>query len=178
MQSTQHQYNTSQTVGTIAGEKRKAHETLMTDGADAPGTVYGPSIEQPNTQGHIEALGQEINEQGVADDVADNFMMTQVDVQDPLRARVSQTQQAKRSERRQILAFISEERASGYPQPHLYDQHYINKYAYPKGLKCSGPRFDRMHVAKKSLYDMHVPYTRKGFSGWKLTKRPQELGDH
>ena len=27
------------------------------------------------------------------------------------------------------------ERLSGYPQPNLYDKYYINKYAYPKGLK-------------------------------------------
>ena len=29
---------------------------------------------------------------------------------------------------------------------------------------------------KKSLYDMHVPANRRGFSGWKLTKRPFEDG--
>jgi hypothetical protein len=104
--------------------------------------------------------------------------MTQVDVLDPYKARATYSQLGERSARRQILAFISEERLSGYPQPHLYDQHYINKYAYPKGLKCSGPRPDRVQVQKKSLYDMHVPHTRKGFSGWKLTKRPQDLGDN
>ena len=37
---------------------------------------------------------------------------------------------------------MSDERVSGYPQPQLYDQHYINKYAYPKGLKCAGRRTD------------------------------------
>lgn len=26
------------------------------------------------------------------------------------------------------------ERVSGYPKPELYNQHYINKYAFPKGL--------------------------------------------
>ena len=38
---------------------------------------------------------------------------------------------------------LSDEIASGVPQPQLYDQHYINKYAYPKGLKCTGRRLDR-----------------------------------
>ena len=69
---------------------------------------------------------------------------------------------------------ISEERLSGYPQPQLYDQHYINKYAYPKGLKCTGKR-ERDDHKKKSLYDMRAPHNRKGFSGWKLTKRPNEI---
>ena len=72
----------------------------------------------------------------------------------------------------------SEEKLTGYPQPHLYDQHYINKYAYPKGLKCTGRRPDwlieQTSRTKKSLYDMKAPINRKGFSGWKLTKRPQE----
>ena len=52
---------------------------------------------------------------------------------------------------------MSEERLSGYPQPHLYNQHYINKYAYPKGLKCAGRRQDRDDKLKQSLYDMSVP---------------------
>ena len=68
-----------------------------------------------------------------------------------------------------------EERESGYPQPHLYDQHYINKYAYPKGLKCAGRREDRDSEDKKSLYDIVRPQNRKGFSGWKLTKRAEDL---
>lgn len=29
---------------------------------------------------------------------------------------------------------MQNERVSGYPKPELYDQHYINKYAFPKGL--------------------------------------------
>lgn len=73
---------------------------------------------------------------------------------------------------------MSEEINSGYPQPQLYDQHYINKYAYPKGLKCTGRRGERDGQQKKSLYDMNIPQNRKGFSGWKLTKRPQELGEN
>ena len=28
------------------------------------------------------------------------------------------------------------ERVSGFPMPELYNQHYINKYAFPKGLVC------------------------------------------
>ena len=73
-----------------------------------------------------------------------------------------------------MMSQLSDERISGYPQPQLYDQHYINKYAYPKGLKCSGRREDREVNQKRSLYDMRVPQNRKGFSGWKLTKRPQQ----
>lgn len=26
------------------------------------------------------------------------------------------------------------ERVSGFPMPELYNQHYINKYSFPKGL--------------------------------------------
>jgi hypothetical protein len=68
---------------------------------------------------------------------------------------------------------ISDEKVSGYPQPQLYDQHYINKYAYPKGLKTYNKGLDGGSMNKKSLYDMRAPQNRKGFSGWKLTKRPQ-----
>lgn len=68
---------------------------------------------------------------------------------------------------------MSNEKLSGYPQPHLYNQHYINRYAYPKGLKCAG-RMDKDDKVKKSLYDMNIPANRRGFSGWKLTKRPQD----
>ena len=104
--------------------------------------------------------------------------MTQVDLADRTNQDRSQYQTNtadmiyQKTDAPRILAFISEERATGFPQPHLYDKHYINKYAYPKGLKCSGPRHDRIREPKKSLYDMHVPYNRRGFSGWKLTKRP------
>ena len=72
---------------------------------------------------------------------------------------------------------MSDERISGYPQPQLYDQHYINKYAYPKGLKCAGRRTDKEEKIKRSLYDMGIPQNIKGFSGWKLTKRPQDTQD-
>ena len=39
-----------------------------------------------------------------------------------------------------MVSQLSDERVSGYPQPELYDQHYINRYAYPKGLKTCGRR--------------------------------------
>lgn len=29
---------------------------------------------------------------------------------------------------------LSQEQATGFPMPELYNQHYINKYAFPKGL--------------------------------------------
>jgi hypothetical protein len=62
---------------------------------------------------------------------------------------------------------MKDEKHSGYPQPALYDQYYINTYSYPKGLKCV--RKDKDPKFKKSLYDMEAPSYRKGFSGWKLT---------
>ena len=68
---------------------------------------------------------------------------------------------------------LGDEKVSGYPQPELYDQHYINRYAYPKGLKCAGKKM-KEHNVKMSLYDLRAPNNRKGFSGWKLTKRPQD----
>jgi hypothetical protein len=56
----------------------------------------------------------------------------------------------------------------------MSDERYINKYAYPKGLKgCR--RTDKDQKTKRSLYDMNMPQNRKGFSGWKLTKRPQDI---
>ena len=73
---------------------------------------------------------------------------------------------------------MSDERISGYPQPQLYNQHYINKYAYPKGLKFTGRRDGVNERVKKSLYDMRIPQNRRGFSGWKLTKRPNEIEEN
>ena len=72
---------------------------------------------------------------------------------------------------------ISDERQTGYPQPKLYDYHYINRYAYPKGLKCGGLQPTKEAPAgrkTKSLYEMKQPKNRRGFSGWKLTRRPLE----
>ena len=66
-----------------------------------------------------------------------------------------------------MLLSVQEERTSGYPQPQLYDQYFINKYAYPKGLKTC--RRDGEQKVKQSLYDRQAPNNRKGFSGWKLT---------
>lgn len=45
------------------------------------------------------------------------------------------------------------ERVSGYPKPELYDQHYINKYAFPKGL--SSYKKVNKQKQKLSLYDMN-----------------------
>ena len=56
--------------------------------------------------------------------------------------------------------------------PELYNQHYINKYSFPKGLSCI--RKDPNTEAKRprqSIYDMNAQPIRKGVSGWKLTKR-------
>ena len=76
-----------------------------------------------------------------------------------------------------MLMQVQDERQSGYPQPQLYDQYFINKYAYPKGLKCGRRGDESPRTKKKSLYDMSAPQNRKGFSGWKLTltKKPEAL---
>jgi hypothetical protein len=64
------------------------------------------------------------------------------------------------------------QQSSGYPQPQLYDQHFINKFSYPKGFKAV--RRDRSldkdrRLPKQSLYDYEVAADRRGVSGWKLT---------
>ena len=71
----------------------------------------------------------------------------------------------------------SAERISGFPMPELYNQHYINKYSFPKGLIASrktndpksGTNTDKK--PRQSIYDMYAQPQRKGVSGWKLTKR-------
>ena len=60
---------------------------------------------------------------------------------------------------------------SGFPMPELYNQHYINKYSFPKGLMAQRKTDDRNKKQKVSIYDMHTAPVRKGISGWKLTKR-------
>ena len=73
--------------------------------------------------------------------------------------------------------YFTKERLTGYPNPKLYDQFYINKYSFPKGLsaifKTEEERNNR-HVFKKSLYDIKVPNPRRGINGWKLTRRPHD----
>lgn len=67
----------------------------------------------------------------------------------------------------------SPERITGLPNPTLYDQYYVNKYSFPKGLNAihrDGPK----PKYRKSLYDIKTPNLRKGVSGWKLTRRPHE----
>ena len=70
------------------------------------------------------------------------------------------------------------ERHSGYPNPKLYDQYYINKYSFPKGLsaifKTDEERNVKHTAFKQSLYDIKIPNPRRGINGWKLTRRPQE----
>ena len=69
------------------------------------------------------------------------------------------------------------ERVSGYPNPKLYDQFYINKYSFPKGLQVVRKQEDQLkdrRAYKQSLYDLKQPRVRKGIAGWKLTKRPND----
>ena len=65
----------------------------------------------------------------------------------------------------------SAERMSGFPMPDLYNQHYINKYSFPKGLVASRKNDESKKKQKTSIYDMHTQPVRRGISGWKLTKR-------
>ena len=78
---------------------------------------------------------------------------------------------------RSNISSIQNERVTGYPNPKLYDQFYINKYSFPKGLsaifKTEEERNNR-HAFKKSLYDIKVPNPRRGINGWKLTRRPHD----
>ena len=52
------------------------------------------------------------------------------------------------------------ERMSGYPNPKLYDQFYINKYSFPKGLACVRKEDIEKYnnkqsgKSKQSLYDL------------------------
>ena len=55
--------------------------------------------------------------------------------------------------------------------PELYNQHYINKYSFPKGLVCGRKNASDKRQARQSIYDMNAIPQRKGVSGWKLTKR-------
>lgn len=58
--------------------------------------------------------------------------------------------------------------------PELYNQHYINKYSFPKGLIACRKDKSQTTTDKKprqSIYDMYAQPVRKGVSGWKLTKR-------
>lgn len=57
--------------------------------------------------------------------------------------------------------------------PELYNQHYINRYAFPRAL-VTAKRPDELRPNlsnRKSIYDMRVNQERKGISGWKLTKK-------
>ena len=68
----------------------------------------------------------------------------------------------------------SPEKISGLPNPSLYDQYYINKYSFPKGL-IAVKKAEKDKIAnRKSLYDIKTPNLRKGISGWKLTRRPHQ----
>lgn len=72
-----------------------------------------------------------------------------------------------------VLNSNQNERISGYPKPDLYNQHYINRYSFPKGLQAMRkPDSMKRQNQKISLYDMETPVLRKGIAGWKLTKRP------
>lgn len=55
--------------------------------------------------------------------------------------------------------------------PELYNQHYINKYSFPKGLVCGRKDPKTSRKPRQSIYDMNAAPSRKGISGWKLTKR-------
>lgn len=65
------------------------------------------------------------------------------------------------------------QRASGFPEPDLYNQHFINKYSFPKGLQC-GRKPEHMRKkedSRYSIYDIQAQPVRTGVTGWKLTKK-------
>ena len=63
-----------------------------------------------------------------------------------------------------------DEKKTGFPNPKLYDQYFINTYSLPKGLQTQ-PSY-KYRPPKISLYDFEIPKARHGVSGWKLTRRP------
>jgi hypothetical protein len=57
--------------------------------------------------------------------------------------------------------------------PEIYNEHYINKYAFPRAL-ISYKKADELRKdpnQRKSIYDMRANIERRGISGWKLTKK-------
>lgn len=45
----------------------------------------------------------------------------------------------------------------------------MSNYALPNGLQCvRKPDYMKRQAEMKSIYDLDVPITRKGISGWKL----------
>jgi hypothetical protein len=65
------------------------------------------------------------------------------------------------------------EQQCGYPMPDLYNQHYINRYAFPKALQSykKPDELRRNSNDRTSIYDVKAQPERKGISGWKLTKK-------
>jgi len=65
------------------------------------------------------------------------------------------------------------EKVSGLPQPELYNQHYINRYAFPRGLQAihKPTEQEKKSPYKRSIYEVNSSSHRKGVSGWKLTKK-------
>lgn len=55
------------------------------------------------------------------------------------------------------------------PNPDLYNNHYINKYAIPNGLQSHKlPQNIKISQKKVSIFDLKTTLARKGVSGWKL----------
>jgi len=92
----------------------------------------------------------------------------------PVRADVSLKARTAESGLRDTmqsnLDYPYDERITGYPNPAMYNQYFINNYSLPKGLHCTYK--DRSgQPPRKSLYDLQQPKYRQGVSGWKLTRR-------
>ena len=55
------------------------------------------------------------------------------------------------------------------PNPDLYNNHYIHKYAIPNGLQSHKlPQNFKSFQKKVSIFDLKTNLARKGVSGWKL----------
>ncbi len=77
-----------------------------------------------------------------------------------------------------VTGIQANERLSGYPNPKLYDQYYINQYSFPKGLQAiykNDEERENKQAFKQSLYDIKIPNPRRGINGWKLTRRPHDF---
>jgi hypothetical protein len=58
--------------------------------------------------------------------------------------------------------------------PGLYDNYFINKYAFPKGLSTVRKPERDYYEVPRSIYDVRAQRQNTGIAGWKLSKgKPQ-----
>ena len=125
-------------------------------------TVHVPAfnnIPQSSTK-HIQSINQ-----------SNQILQSSIENGDPFMQNNQSLEQAANAYYSHVNQDGSE-RVSGFPMPELYNQHYINKYSFPKGLIAQRkPEDQQKRMNRQSIYDMYAQPARKGVSGWKLTKR-------